>query len=215
MSKDESVFDNIIDFEDIRQYKAFIEGNCSLDNSCTSRLYDLLRSFIEKGSENVSEKQVSTLLIDLNKLNAPAPTKKYIEYLKKTININGILEGINNKRVTSIYKREDYYNPYEKEISVLEKDETIVFKLVKFFNNVISRPFEMTVFDVDFILIGLIQETFRESTYQLLDYIIKSASNYTMKIDNDFKKTMVFKIYGEEHSSYVEENVKTLHGMNL
>lgn len=198
----------IISFEDEHLYNQFVNGACYKAPSCSENLYKLLILLLTDDGIGVNEKDVCQLLIEMNELKLSQEAGAYIEYLIVNGNVQSVTQGIVNNKLYFISKRDC---SEDMEVVIVEQNKGFKFKLAKVFKNIISRPQDLTVYDIDFLLIGLLQETENQTIKMFLKHLLEIAKNYPMNIRQSFSESIIYINYDKEHLQFIEEQIKDLH----
>lgn len=194
----------------MKLYKSFMNQEIETEYQV---LYKLFVEFIQSMGETTNEKYVCQTLVELQQLNVSEEVLNYIQTICSDNKIYDVLNAIDTEVFEVITKKDNIYNMG---IPIYEDEERVVMNLIDFFLNILKAPEKMTTYDVDFILIGFIQETQYKSTELFLKPILKTIAFYpNQNINTPFSESIVYSIYSGEHLEIIKDGIKSLHSIDI
>ncbi|BBD87501.1 hypothetical protein SA58113_p20057 (plasmid) [Staphylococcus argenteus] len=191
-------------------YRRFINGEI---DTMYRTLYQLFIDFIKYFGEQTDEKDVCQLLLELQRLNLSDEVSKYIQMICRENQIYEVLNAINAGTYEVITRKN---NIYDKGIPIYDDEERIVMKLLNFFLDVLKDPKDVTTYDIDFILTGILEGTQYVSTERFVQKIFNSIALYPNEcLSTHFFNSIIVRYYSGEHLEIIRDGIKSVHSIEL
>ncbi len=196
----------IMNFEENRIVKEFMNGNLKLNNEHAKELYSFLITLIDISNhhgKNVTEYEMYKFLIELKKMDITREVRDYLEFIITQSKIVQIFESIENQKLSFITQHNRIYDLGE---VIMEDANDIAIKLIKIFRNMLCNSREITVYDVDFMIVGFYQETQFEGAKNFIENIVDITQTYPSNlVKTPFQSSIVNKYYEGDHLSYLKD----------
>lgn len=196
----------IVNFEENRIVKEFMNGNLKLNNEHAKELYNFLITLIDTDNhhgKDVTEYELYKFLIELKQMDITSEVRDYLEFIMNQSKIVRIFESLENQKMSFITQHNRIYNLGE---VIMEDANDIVIRLIKVFKNILCKSREITIYDVDFMIIGFYQETQFERTEKFIENIVDITKTYLSNlVETRFQSSIVNKYYEGDHLSYLKD----------
>lgn len=201
------MYKNVVNFEENRIVKEFMNGNLKVNNEHAKELYCFLITLIDINNhhhgKNVSEYELYKFLIELKQMDITSEVRDYLEFIMTQSEIVQIFESIENQKLSFITQHNRIYDLGE---VIMEDANDIAIKLIKIFRNMLCNSREITVYDVDFMIIGFYQETQFEGSKNFIENIVDITQTYPSNfVKTPFQSSIVNKYYEGDHLSYLKD----------
>lgn len=196
----------IVNFEENRIVKEFMNGNLKLNNEYAKELYRFLITLIDTDnhhSKDVTEYELYKFLIELKQMDITSEVRDYLEFIMNQSKIFQIFESLENQKMSFITQHNRIYDLGE---VIMEGANDIVIRLIKVFKNILCKSREITIYDVDFMIIGFYQETQFERAEKFIENIVDITKTYPSNfVETPFQSSIVNKYYEGDHLSYLKD----------
>lgn len=201
------MYKNVVNFEENRIVKEFMNGNLKVNNEHAKELYCFLITLIDINNnhhgKNVSEYELYMFLIELKQMDITSEVLDYLEFIMTQSEIVQIFESIENQKLSFITQHNRIYDLGE---VIMEDANDIVIKLIKVFKNILCNSREITIYDVDFMIIGFYQKTQFERAEKFIENIVDITKTYPSNlVETPFQSSIVNKYYEGDHLSYLKD----------
>lgn len=200
------MYKNVVNFEESRIVKEFMNGNLKLNNEHAKELYCFLITLIDIDNhhgKNVTEYELYEFLNALKKMDITSEVRDYLEFIMTQSEIIQIFESIENQKLSFITQDNRIYNLGE---VIMEDANGIAIKLIKVFKNMLCSSREITIYDVNFMIIGFYQETQFKGTKRFIKNIVDITKTYpSYLVETPFQNSIVNKFYEGDHLSYLKD----------
>lgn len=200
------MYKNVVNFEENRIVKEFMNGKLKLNNEHAKELYNFLITLIDISNhhgKNVTEYEMYKFLIELKKMDITREVHDYLDFIITQSKIVQIFESIENEKLSFIMQ---YNRIYDLGEVIMEDANDIAIKLIKIFRNMLCNSRDITVYDVDFMIIGFYQETQFEGSKKFIENIVDITQTYPRNlVKTPFQSSIVNKYYEDDHLSYLKD----------
>ncbi len=200
------MYKNVVNFEENRIVKEFMNGKLKLNNEHAKELYNFLITLIDISNhhgKNVTEYEMYKFLIELKKMDITREVHDYLDFIITQSKIVQIFESIENEKLSFIMQHNRIYDLGE---VIMEDANDIAIKLIKIFRNMLCNSRDITVYDVNFMIIGFYQETQFEGSKKFIENIVDITQTYPRNlVKTPFQSSIVNKYYEDDHLSYLKD----------
>ncbi|MES5813194.1 hypothetical protein ACNF46_014555 (plasmid) [Mammaliicoccus sciuri] len=200
------MYKNVVNFEENRIVKEFMNGKLKLNNEHAKELYNFLITLIDISNhhgKNVTEYEMYKFLIELKKMDITREVHDYLDFIITQSKIVQIFESIENEKLSFIMQHNRIYDLGE---VIMEDANDIAIKLIKIFRNMLCNSRDITVYDVDFMIIGFYQKTQFEGSKKFIENIVDITQTYPRNlVKTPFQSSIVNKDYEDDHLSYLKD----------
>lgn len=200
----------VYNIDNVLFYDRFLNGHSNKSKHCSKYLHHLIISIVKTTGESLTEKELCQFLVEMSKLNLTSEVKTYMTDFIINNNIHAIIGSLENGRLSYISEWDSIDDiEYGMEIEIV--DESFKNRFARFFNNIIENPKEITIYDIDFILIGLLQETSKHSVKTLVRQLLSSIKLEFEEINTKLSQSIIYKLYDKEHLEFVMNGIRAVH----